>query len=630
MQIQAASPLKALEPRLRTLLPAALYAAAWVDPSPETLERVFEHLRTLQRSLYDHVPRDLAQAAPEPGSLRYTWVEGTLMFTDLRGFTPLMSAHAALGSAGGATLLTILNDYFGTILEIVSKAGGNLLEFTGDALLIQFHPDQVPDDALYAVRAGLRMQRAMRRFQTIKTPGGEFALQMRIGIHSGRYLTADVGTPLRMEHVLLGTTVQRTKQAEGHGVPGRVNVSGMAYARLRDQFGFAPNGSDHWLVVDDVPDDQLGDWDLAWGNRLPSMLLLDRSVPSLVRAIEGALAIVEPLASYQPLGVLRLLVENAAKRQIPPDFAELTVMFVSLIGLPDAADHLKDGEEPLVAGLFARVFALINAVVEAHGGVLKKVTYHLNGSDALIFFGVPTSHTDDPLRAAAVATEINRLIQGIAPVHLQTRQVRVRCQIGMARGPVFAAEIGAARGRREFNVLGDSVNVAARLMHHAAANQILITEDVYQAIREHFDCEELGPIPIKGKADPLLLYILIGELNGDLDDPPEDTAAITPDDPPTDATPTASAKPAGPPPESPPNQNAESDQAVDHGDAPAPPQTTLDPSVDATVDAAVDAAMDTIDAPKVDTPAINAPATPDSPRDDLANGATSDQSAGSA
>ena len=55
------SPLATIEPRLRPFLPADLYAAAWVDPSPTTLERVFEHLRTLQRILYDYTSRRVSE-----------------------------------------------------------------------------------------------------------------------------------------------------------------------------------------------------------------------------------------------------------------------------------------------------------------------------------------------------------------------------------------------------------------------------------------------------------------------------------------------------------------------------------------------------------------------------------------
>jgi class 3 adenylate cyclase len=377
--------LAALEPRFRALLPADLYAAAWVDPSSPTLERVFEHLRTLQNILYDYIPRQVLEAPARPGEVSYTWQEGTLMFTDLAGFTPLLEANAAFGRAGARGLLKVLNDYFRTMIEIIGKSGGNLLEFTGDAMLVQFAAGRRGGDTLQAVRAGLRMQRAMAQFSDIPLPGGgQYAMAMRVGIHSGRFFTADIGTPFRMEHVLLGNTVRHTKQAEGAGKVARVNLTATAHERAAERFRTEPGRDDHWLIVDDLSTEQLGEYDFGLGGRrLSSAILMDRSVPGLLAQIETLLKIVEPLATYLPRAVLNLLVENAARRAIPPDFPEPTIMFVNLVGLPEAVDNVLPEEEEGLATSFSRVFSQINAAVEARGGILKKVTCHLSGSDML-------------------------------------------------------------------------------------------------------------------------------------------------------------------------------------------------------------------------------------------------------
>src|SRR5262245_30204974 len=108
MPSRSLSPLAAIESRLRWLLPADLYAVAWVDPSPATLTRVFEHLRTLQRNLQDYLPRLVVAASAAPGETRQTWQEGALMFTDLAGFTPLLEANMALGPSGAVTLMQVL------------------------------------------------------------------------------------------------------------------------------------------------------------------------------------------------------------------------------------------------------------------------------------------------------------------------------------------------------------------------------------------------------------------------------------------------------------------------------------------------------------------------------------------
>src|SRR5512142_2823131 len=256
----SSSPLSSIETRLRLLLPADLYASVWVDPSPTMLERVFEHLRTLQRILHDYSARHISESPPQPGEVRQQWQRGTLMFTDLAGFTRLMEANASQGRTGAASLLKTLSAYFARMIETISKAGGDLLEFTGDALFVFFPEMERRNDTLQAVRAGLRMQRAMSEFLEIETPTGTQQLQMRIGIHTGRFLTADIGTPRRMEHVMLGAAVQQAKLTESNGMNGRVNLSLKAFERVKELFRFEEGQSGYMLVLDDLTDEQLGEY----------------------------------------------------------------------------------------------------------------------------------------------------------------------------------------------------------------------------------------------------------------------------------------------------------------------------------------------------------------------------------
>ncbi len=505
-----ASPLETIELRLRPFLPADLYAAAWVDPSPTTLERVFEHLRTLQRILYDYTSRRVSETAGRPGEVRYEWQRGSLMFTDLAGFTRLMEANAGRGDVGAADLLKVLNAYFTEMIEIIGKSGGDLLEFTGDALLALFPEDKKRNDTLQAVRAGLRMQRAMKGFGDIETPNGQLKLEMRVGIHCGRFLTADIGTPRRMEHVLLGGAVQRAKLSESSGQNGRVCLSEAAHKQVAALLHFEAGQPGYQLVVDDLTDEQLGEYEVTPRRRMAGSVLFDRSVAGLIGEIGRVLQSIESLACFLPAPVLNLLVESAADRHIPPDFPSPTVVFVNFIGLPETVDRALPGEEHKVVNSFSRTFAAINAAVEKRGGVLKKITYHLSGSDIVIYFGVPTAHTNDPIRAVQAALAIREVITSLKPPTVGNVVPEITCQIGIARGPAFAAEIGELRGRREFNVLGDTINTAARMMNRAGPNQILLTGTVHEGLSGHFQCDSLGSASLKGKAAPMPIYALIG------------------------------------------------------------------------------------------------------------------------
>jgi adenylate cyclase len=156
----------------------------------------------------------------------------------------------------------VLNRYFSEMIEIISKSSGNLLEFTGDALLVQFTTGDPQRNIIQAINTGLRMQRAMQSFQKIVTQRGELSLHMRVGLHAGHFVTADIGTPQRMAHVLLGRAVTLAKQAEGCGQIGRVCLTPAVKAHLGDRLQLAPKDPDHWLVVDNLSDQELGEYEL--------------------------------------------------------------------------------------------------------------------------------------------------------------------------------------------------------------------------------------------------------------------------------------------------------------------------------------------------------------------------------
>jgi adenylate cyclase len=502
-------PLLSLERQLRWLLPTDLYAAAWVNPSPQMLTKVFEHLRTLQHVLIDYVPRDVCDSPPEPGQQRCCWQEGTLLFTDLAGFTPLLEACSVEGMDGAELLLRVLNNYFSAMIEIISKSSGNLLEFTGDALLVQFNTGDTQRDIVQAINTGLRMQRAMDGFQQIATFRGELSLNMRVGIHSGQYVIADIGTPQRMAHVLLGQAVTLAKQAEGAGSIQQVSLTAAVKAQLDDRVALLPNGDDqHWLVLDDLSDEELGEYEITVARRRSTSMFFDRTVSGLLAEIDTVLQRVEPLASYMPRSVLQLIVDTASERRIPPAFPTIAVAFVNLMGLPESVDEALPEETEAIVDCFSQAFSLINGIVELKGGILQKVTYHSIGSEMLIHFGVLNPDASDPQRAAAAMLMIRDVVSSITPPTVQGQPIRLTCRIGLTYGAVFAAEIGERRGRREFNVLGDTVNTASRIMSRAGENEIWMNQVMADKIQADFATVPLGVMSLKGKTQAQPIFAL--------------------------------------------------------------------------------------------------------------------------
>lgn len=181
-------------------------------------------------------------------------------------------------------------------------------------------------------------------------------------------------------------------------------------------------------------------------------------------------------------------------------------------GLPEAVDTAYPDDTDGIVACFSHAFALINGAVERRRGILQKVTYHSVGSELLIHFGVLTPDPEAPLRAAETLQAIRTLVGQLRPPMQQGQPLAISCRMGLTYGPVFAAEIGEPRGRREFNVLGDTVNTAARLMGRASQNQILLDAATRQMLESDSDycCNFLGHLALKGKATPQPIYSLEG------------------------------------------------------------------------------------------------------------------------
>src|SRR6478672_1223275 len=168
----------------------------------------------------------------------------------------------------------------------------------------------------------------------------------------------------------------------------------------------------------------------------------------------------------------------------------VTSVFCDLSG-STAMGEAADAET--VFDVMRSYFDTARAALERHGGAVEKFI-----GDAVVgMFGVPEAHEDDALRACRAALEIQE----------QTRSLDlgVAVRIGVNTGEVVA---GDAARREMFAsgyavVLGDSVNVAARLEQAAQPGVVLIGVETYRLVRDAVQVEQVAPIAAKGKTEPL-------------------------------------------------------------------------------------------------------------------------------
>jgi class 3 adenylate cyclase len=145
---------------------------------------------------------------------------------------------------------------------------------------------------------------------------------------------------------------------------------------------------------------------------------------------------------------------------------QVTILFADLCGFTAISQSL-DPED--VRELVGRYTALVDGIVVGYGGTVDK---HI-GDAVMALFGAPRAHDDDPVRAARAALDIHEALSRMSGTNARPLQAHV----GIANGEVVAGILGRADAN-DYTVLGDSVNLAARLVAAAGPGQTLLSDGV--------------------------------------------------------------------------------------------------------------------------------------------------------
>jgi class 3 adenylate cyclase len=175
----------------------------------------------------------------------------------------------------------------------------------------------------------------------------------------------------------------------------------------------------------------------------------------------------------------------------------VTVLFSDLTGYTAMSEKL-DPEE--VKEITSRIFGEVSKIVAKYDGFIEKYA----GDAVMAIFGVPQAHEDDPIRAIKAAREIHQLADAISPEVEKRIGQSISMHTGINTGLVVTGEIILEKGVH--GVAGDTLNVASRLCSAAKAGEIFVGQEVFYQTFGHFIFEAKGPIQVKGKAVPLLVY----------------------------------------------------------------------------------------------------------------------------
>jgi adenylate cyclase len=204
------------------------------------------------------------------------------------------------------------------------------------------------------------------------------------------------------------------------------------------------------------------------------------------------------LSRYLSADVVDLVVKDPAQLKLGGERRVVTVLFADVVGFTRLSEQLPP--ETIVAVL-NEYFTFASELVHRHGGMVDKFI----GDCVMAVWGVPHSKPDDAQRAVAAAEALRRWIDIGNRRWKQKYGVEVQLAMGVHTGPAVAGNVGSEK-RMDYTVIGDTVNVAARLEASAAPGQILVSESTRQALGESAPLDPLGERSLRGRSQTTMVY----------------------------------------------------------------------------------------------------------------------------
>jgi class 3 adenylate cyclase/tetratricopeptide (TPR) repeat protein len=191
----------------------------------------------------------------------------------------------------------------------------------------------------------------------------------------------------------------------------------------------------------------------------------------------------------------------ASRAALEGERKQVTVLFVDVSGFTRLAARL-DPEE--VHGLMTRAFELMLGEVHRYEGTVNQFL----GDGIMALFGAPIAHEDHSRRAVHAALAIQAVLDRYRAELERERDIEFQVRQGLNTGLVVVGSIGSDL-RMDYTAVGDTTNVAARLLQAAAPGQVVISEAVQRAAAGYFETEALGTLTLKGKAEPVAAWLAL-------------------------------------------------------------------------------------------------------------------------
>jgi class 3 adenylate cyclase/tetratricopeptide (TPR) repeat protein len=418
-------------------------------------------------TLASYVPRavlrHVASLSTTPVEPHADGFPAALLLIDITGFTPITAAAVRRGAAGTEQLSRSLNAYLGQIIDLIAQHGGDISKFVGDAL-IPIWPALDEDLATVTRRAATCALAIAADFGELEVES-DLRLSLKVGLCAGEIAATHVGgLDERWLFLITGACVSELSELERHLRTGDVVAAPEGWALVSDRFVGQPLQQGYMRLV-------AGKQELT--PRPLGPVPLSPTQELAVRA-------------YIPQVLLSRL--DAGQADWLAELRRTTVVFANIRGIGNST--------PDALHLLHRITQVAQRILGRYDGWLKEITMDDKGTTLVAAFGVPPfTHEDDSARA----------IEAALTIQSEIRELGLTAGLGVATGPTFYGPIGNAT-RRDLAMLGEHVNLAARLMQASSDGAVLCDAATYETAQDRQAFERLPAYVLKGMATPIDVY----------------------------------------------------------------------------------------------------------------------------
>jgi len=231
---------------------------------------------------------------------------------------------------------------------------------------------------------------------------------------------------------------------------------------------------------------------------------LENELKQTVSAVtEEKRVIKDMFCRYMSQEVLASMMESPNELKLGGDKRNATVFFADIRGYTSFSE--KREPEQIVEILNEYFSAAVDHVIKYKGYIDKFI-----GDCIMAVWGVPMlPEKEDAINAVSCALAIQKMVSSNKRKFFKKEASRLRIGIGVNTGPLVAGNLGSVQ-RMDYSVIGDTVNLAARLEGVAGADEVIISRETRNQLGDMFRLEERKPVQVKGKVKPIQIYNVVG------------------------------------------------------------------------------------------------------------------------